>query len=107
MCIRDRCKEITKFVEKPLPNIKTDLEIFLNRWMKVDKDTKIIDIKRQKGVLTLTTTSRFCETTSSTHDKLMTYTIKKNEIKQSCPICKKCTSRTHKLTPNIIKLLKQ
>ena len=34
-------------------------------------------------------------------------TIKKNEIKQVCPTCKKCASRTHKLTPNIIKLLKQ
>lgn len=102
-----KCKEITKFVQKPLPDVKSQIEFFLNKWMKVDKDTKIVDMKRQKGGLTLTTTSRYCETSSSCHDKLMTYTIKKNEIRQSCPVCKKCTSRTHKLTPNIIKLLKQ
>ena len=102
-----KCKEIVKYVDKPLPNVRSHVEFFLNKWMKVDKDTKITDIKRQKGGLLLTTTSRFCETTSSCHDQMMAYTIKKNEIKQSCPICKKCTARTHKLTPNIIKLLKQ
>jgi len=102
-----KCKEVVKYVDKPLPNIRTHVEFFLNKWMKVDKDTKIIDIKRQKGGLLLTTTSRFCETTSSCHEQMMVYTIKRNEIKQSCPICKKCTARTHKLTPNIIKLLKQ
>jgi hypothetical protein len=102
-----KCKEITQFVDKPLPNVRTQIEFFLNKWMKVDDNTKIIDMKRQKGGLLLTTTSRFCETSASCHDKLMTYTIKKNEIKQLCPTCKKCASRTHKLTPNIIKLLKQ
>jgi hypothetical protein len=33
--------------------------------------------------------------------------IKGKEIKQKCPRCKKNTSRTHCLTPDIIKILKQ
>ena len=82
--------------------------IISDRWMKVDEGTKVVDIKRQKGgTLSVTTTSRFCETVCSRHDKLMTYTVKKGQIVQACPVCKKCNPRTHKLSPDIVNLLKQ
>lgn len=105
----NKCKGIMKYVDKPVPgDVKSKIEHFLNRWMKVDEGTKVVDIKRQKGgALSVTTTSRFCETVGSPHDKLMTYTVKKGQIVQACPVCKKCTPRTHKLSPDIVNLLKQ
>lgn len=103
-----KCKEIRKYMDKPMPDVKSQIEHFLNRWMKVDDGTKVVDINRQKGgVLSVTTTSRFCETVGERHDKLMTYTVKKGQIVQACPVCKKSKPRTHKLSPNIVNLLKQ
>ena len=104
----NQCKEIKKFEKKALPDVKPCFERFMNKFMPVDANMKIIDIKRQKGnTLTFTTTSKFCETIGSRHDNLMTYAVSKGKIKQMCPVCKKSNPRVHTLTPNIINLLKQ
>jgi len=103
-----KCPEIKKFVEKPQVNIKSPLETFMNRNMKVDEGTSILDVKREKGSLVVLTTSNYCETSNTSHEsKLMSYVIKKNQITQKCPICKRNRSRTHVLPPNVVKLLKQ
>ena len=50
----------------------------------------------------------FCETINGVHPgSTMSYVIKKKQITQKCPMCKKNTSRTHELTPNVLKVLKQ
>lgn len=104
----NQCKEIKKFEKKALPDVKPCFERFMNKFMPVDANMKIIDIKRQKGnTLTFTTTSKFCETIGSRHDNLMTYAVSKGKIKQMCPVCRKSNPRVHTLTPNIINLLKQ
>lgn len=106
----NQCKEIKKFENKPPPNsLRPVLERFLNKFMQCDPETKIIDLKRQKGgALSFTTTSKLCEITGSRHDKLMPYTVSKlGKIKQMCPTCKKGKPRVHTITPNILKILKQ
>lgn len=105
-----QCKEIKKFDNKqPAPDVKPSFERFINKFMQVDPETKIIDIKRHKGGVSFTTTSKFCETAGCRHDKLMSYKVvtSTGKIKQVCPTCKKSRSRVHTLTPNILKLLKQ
>ena len=48
------------------------------------------------------TTSTHCETISGEHEnKTMSYDIKKNKIKQKCPICKKSKAREHILPSKI------
>ena len=48
------------------------------------------------------TTSKYCETISGEHEnKTMSYDIRKNKIKQKCPVCKKSKAREHILLPKI------
>jgi len=105
------CPEIKKIVEKPQTNqhdAKELLEKFINRWMKGQTNTKVIHVKKDGANFMVLTTSEFCETINGVHPgSTMSYVIKKKQITQKCPICKKNTSRTHELTPNVLKVLKQ
>ena len=71
-------------------------------------DTRVVNIKKEKTGFMVLTTSNYCETIGGVHEDVnMTYIIKKNHISQKCPACKKNTSRTHILTPDVLKVLKQ
>ena len=105
-----KCPEIKKPQEKPKPaaNIKPQLENFINKFMKADENTGIVTTTNKGGVMTLLTTSNFCETIGARHEeKLMSYVIKKNQITQKCPICTRSKARTHVLPQGIVKVLKQ
>lgn len=105
------CPEIKKIVEKTQTNqheAKELLEKFINRWMKGQTNTKVIHVKKDGANFVVLTTSDFCETINGVHPgSTMSYVIKKKQITQKCPMCKKNTSRTHELTPNVLKVLKQ
>jgi|TARA_A200000159_G_C7125619_1_gene256665 endogenous inhibitor of DNA gyrase (YacG/DUF329 family) len=100
-----KCPEIKKVVEKPeikQMDVKPDLENFINKNMKCDDDTRVVNVTRDKNNFLVLTTSNYCETISGVHEnKTMSYVITKNKIKQKCPICKKNSGRTHILLPKI------
>jgi hypothetical protein len=97
-----KCPEIKKYVEQPQVDAKPDLESFINKHMKTDGDLQVIKLTKMKGYSLAMTTSSFCENISGEHEgKLMSYIIKKNEITQKCPICKRSKARTHKLPSKI------
>ena len=105
-----KCPEIKKPQEKPKPttNVRPQLEAFINKFMKADQNTGIVTTTSKNGVMTVLTTSNFCETIGDKHDdKLMSYVIKKNQITQKCPICTRSKARTHVLPQSVVKVLKQ
>ena len=106
-----KCPEIKKFVEKPQPkqgDMRGNLEKYIARWMPGQADTRVVNVKKEKTGFMVLTTSNYCETIGGVHEDVnMTYIIKKNHISQKCPSCKKNTSRTHILTPDVLKVLKQ
>ena len=102
-----KCPEIKKFVEKPKLNhsaAKEKVESYIRKWIKGQENTQVVSIN--KGVIL--TTSNFCETINGEHkDMNMSYIVKKNQISQKCPLCKRNKSRSHVLTPDVLKMLKQ
>ena len=102
-----KCPEIKKFVEKPKLNhsaAKEKVETYIRKWIKGQENTQVVSIN--KGVIL--TTSNFCETINGEHkDVNMSYIVKKNQISQKCPLCKRNKSRIHVLTPDVLKMLKQ
>tara|TARA_R110001606_G_scaffold25571_1_gene83056 strand:+ start:1659 stop:3113 length:1455 start_codon:yes stop_codon:yes gene_type:complete len=106
-----KCPQIKKRVEKPqvkCGDVKTPLEVFIRKNMRGPEDLQVLTINKDKTQIVALTNSAYCETIKGMHeDVVMSYLIKGKEIKQKCPKCKKNTSRTHCLTPDIIKILKQ
>jgi len=106
-----KCPEIKKRVEKPQvksSEVKKPLEAFIRKHMHGPEDLQVLTITKDKTHVVALTNSNYCETIKGTHeDTVMSYLIKGKEIKQRCPQCKKNTSRTHCLTHDIIKILKQ
>jgi len=106
-----KCPQIKKRVEKPqvkCGDVKTPLEVFIRKHMHGPEDLQVVTINKDKTQIVALTNSNYCETIKGMHeDVVMSYLIKGKEIKQKCPRCKKNTSRTHCLTPDIIKILKQ
>jgi hypothetical protein len=102
-----KCPEIKKFVEKPKLNhgaAKEKVETYIRKWIKGQENTQVVSIN--KGIIL--TTSNFCETINGEHkDVNMSYIVKKNQISQKCPLCKRNKSRIHVLTPDVLKMLKQ
>ena len=105
-----KCPEIKKWEEKPQVNndAKEHLERFIKKFMQGPETMKAVSLKQQKTNTILLTTSTHCETIHGDHGDgcVMSYIIKGKEIRQKCPRCKKSTSRTHCLTPNVINILK-
>jgi hypothetical protein len=105
------CPEIKKRVEKPpisYGEVKEPLETFISKNMKAPDGTQVVSITKNKTNFVALTSSNYCETIRGTHDDVvMSYIIKGKEIRQKCPSCKRNSSRTHVLTPNIVKVLKQ
>jgi hypothetical protein len=106
-----KCPEIKKRVEKPqvkCGDVKEPLEVFIRKNMHGPEDLQVVTINKDKTQFVALTNSNYCETIKGRHeDVVMSYLIKGKEIKQKCPRCKKNTSRTHCLTPDIVKILKQ
>lgn len=106
-----KCPQIKKRVEKPqvkCGDVKTPLEVFIRKNMHGPEDLQVVNVNKDKTQFIALTNSNYCETIKGMHeDVVMSYLIKGKEIKQKCPRCKKNTSRTHCLTPDIIKILKQ
>ena len=106
-----KCPEIKKRVEKPqvkCGDVKEPLEVFIRKNMHGPGDLQVVTINKDKTQFVALTNSNYCETIKGMHeDVVMSYLIKGKEIKQKCPRCKKNTSRTHCLTPDIVKILKQ
>jgi hypothetical protein len=102
-----KCPEIKKFVEKPKLNhnaVKEKVEAYIQKWVKGQENTQVVSVKMN----VILTTSNFCETINGEHkDMNMSYIIKKNQISQKCPLCKRNKSRVHILTPDVLKVLKQ
>jgi len=102
-----KCPEIKKFVEKPKLNhnaAKEKVEAYIQKWVKGQENTQVVSVKMN----VILTTSNFCETINGEHkDMNMSYIIKKNQISQKCPLCKRNKSRVHILTPDVLKILKQ
>ena len=102
-----KCPEIKKFVEKPKLNhnaVKEKVEAYIQKWVKGQENTQVVSVKMN----VILTTSNFCETINGEHkDMNMSYIIKKNQISQKCPLCKRNKSRVHVLTPDVLKMLKQ
>jgi hypothetical protein len=102
-----KCPEIKKFDEKPpikRMEVKPDLENYINTNMKTEGDTRIANITRndKNNTFLVMTTSKYCETISGEHEnKTMSYDIRKNKIKQKCPVCKKSKAREHILPSKI------
>ena len=102
-----KCSEIKKFDEKPpikRMEVKPDLENYINTNMKTEGDTRIANITRndKNNTFLVMTTSTYCETISGEHEnKTMSYDIRKNKIKQKCPVCKKSKAREHILPSKI------
>ena len=89
-------------------DVKDPLEAFIKKHMHGPEDLQIVNVNRNKTQVTVLTHSNYCDTIKGTHeDAVMSYTIKGKEIRQTCPKCKKNTSRTHCLPHDIIKILKQ
>ena len=105
------CPEIKKRVEKPPLDhsvAKEKVQAYIQKWVKGQENTMVVNVKRDKTTFTVLTTSNLCETTNSKHDDAnMTYVIKKNQITQKCPVCKRNKSRAYALTPDVLKVLKQ
>ena len=108
------CPGIRKYVDKPQvkqSDVSPPLEKFINNaFTKPQGDTRVVSISKENGKLIVLTTSHYCETIGKDHeDKAMSYVItsKDNIITQKCPICTVNKSRKHKLTPNVLKVLKQ
>ena len=109
-----RCPEIKKFEDKPQVKqmeVAPPLEKFINTVFTASQgDTRVVNITKDNKNFIVLTTSHYCETIRSDHDdKAMSYIIKTkdNIITQKCPICKTNKSREHKLTSNVLKVLKQ
>ena len=106
-----KCPEIKKRVEKhqvKCGDVKEPLEVFIRKNMHGPGDLQVVTINKDKTQFVALTNSNYCETIKGMHeDVVMSYLIKGKEIKQKCPRCKKNTSRTHCLTPDIVKILKQ
>ena len=106
-----KCPQIKKRIEKPRVkwgDVKTPIEVFIRKHMHGPEDLQVVTINKDKTQIVALTNSNYCETIKGMHeDVVMSYLIKGKEIKQKCPRCKKNTSRTHCLTPDIIKILKQ
>jgi len=98
---------IKKFVEKHKLNhnaAKEKVEAYIQKWVKGQENTQVVSVKMN----VILTTSNFCETINGEHkDMNMSYIIKKNQISQKCPLCKRNKSRVHILTPDVLKILKQ
>ena len=106
-----KCPEIRKRVEKPqvkCGDVKEPLEAFIKKHMYGPEDLQVIHVTKDKSNFVALTNSNYCETIKGMHeDAVMSYLIKGKEIKQNCPRCKNNTPRTHCLTQDIIKILKQ
>ena len=105
-----KCPEIKKFEEKPQikqSNVKPKLESFIQRFMKEQKDTRVVSITRQKSIFLVLTSSNYCEQIQSEHEgHAMSYLIQKNTIKQKCPICRTSTRvKTHILSSSVVQEL--
>jgi hypothetical protein len=100
-----KCPEIKKYVEKPsLDHAKEKVEAYIRTWVKGQENTRVVSVKKD----VILTTSNFCETINGEHeDVAMSYTIKKNQIVQKCPVCKRNKPRAYILTPDVLKVLKQ
>jgi hypothetical protein len=112
-CVIPKCPEIKKFEEKPQVkhvDVAPPLEKFINTVFTASRgETRVVNItKYNKENFIVLTTSHYCETIHSDHnDKAMSYIIKNGIITQKCPVCKTNKSREHKLTSNVLKVLKQ
>jgi hypothetical protein len=100
-------REIKKPKPKPKPKMvvenKPQLEAFINKFMSTDENTTIVSTTN----MALLTTSSYCETAKTRHeDKLMSYIITGNKIRQKCPVCHENTSRIHVLPSGLVKVLK-
>jgi hypothetical protein len=109
---KEVCPEIkkSKVTQKTnTPNeVKPQLEAFINKFMRADENTTIVNMTKNRNTTILLTTSNYCETSQTRHDdKLMSYIITGNKIRQKCPSCRKNTSRTHILPSSVVKVLKQ
>jgi len=108
-----KCPKIKKIVEKPIVkrnNVTPPLEKFINTaFTRVQGDTRVVSVTKDKKDFIVLTTSQYCETIHNDHEgKAMSYIINKDWIiTQKCPVCSKNTSRKHKLTPNVLNVLKQ
>jgi hypothetical protein len=108
----EKCPEIKTRVSKPpvkYGDVKKPLELFIKTYMNNSNDLQVLTITKKGNNFLALTNSKYCEMISGFHESsVMSYEIKKcSEIKQLCPICKKNTARIHRLTSNIIKILKQ
>ena len=108
----EKCPEIKTRVVKPgvkCGDVKKPLEVFIKTYMTDSNDLQLLDITKKGNIFIALTNSRYCEMIGGMHENaVMSYEIKKyTDIKQLCPVCKKNTTRTHRLTHNVIKILKQ
>lgn len=110
-CTVHACPKIKPFVEKPSVQqsmVSPPLEAFIRFAFTKTHDVHVVNIVRDKKRFNVLTTSHYCETINGNHDdNAMSYVIQGDIITQKCPVCKKCTSRKHRLTPNVLKTLKQ
>lgn len=109
-----KCPKIKKYEEKPQvkqSDINSQLQGYINKYMKTSGDLRITRITRENTNLNVLTSSTYCESINGMHDnKLMSYVIdKKFRITQKCPECKgkRNKARTYQLTSDIVKVLKQ
>ena len=107
-----RCPEIKKIEEKSQVkqvDLAPSLEKFINTAFTASQgETRVVNITRDKKNFIILTTSHYCETIHSDHnDKAMSYIIQNGIITQKCPVCLKNKSRKHKLTTNVLNMLKQ
>lgn len=106
-----KCPEIKPRVEKPQVksgDVKEPLETFIRKHMRGPEDLQVLKIARDKSGFVALTNSNVCETIRGSHENVtMSYSIKGVEIVQKCPVCKKSKARKHRLTPNVLNILKQ
>ena len=111
-----KCPKIKKYEEKPQvkqSDVNPQLQQYINKFMKTTGDVRITRITQEKDTFMVLTASSYCENIGGVHDDntMMSYSIdKKHRITQKCPICKggkKNRARTHQLTNDVVKVLKQ
>ena len=104
-----KCPEIKKFEEKPKikqADVKPQLQSFIRKCMGAPEDIRVVSISGVNREFVALTTSTYCETIRGNHEgQNMSYSIKKYEITQKCPVCTKGKARTHRLSASVVEAL--
>lgn len=107
-----KCKEIKKFIEKPIfkhGDVAPDIQNFIQKYLKNQGSTLVSKVQKHNNMFSVLTTSNFCEKINGSHgdDVVMTYIIKnRKELSQKCPICKSTKNdRRYELTANVVSKL--